>query len=143
MRRRPARPGGLTYFDANRGRLITEGPDILEIKKEILARWPGILEVFFDTESEEWVIVEKCKDGVERLAFTTKVLSSATIDKLNRIDQHKNDFDPNKQLEAEDRQAQKDKDHRFAESIGEGIERLYSALRKDGLIHRPQVFFKS
>jgi hypothetical protein len=139
-RRQPSRPG-LSYYDANRGRLITEGPDVLNIKAEIESRWPGVLSAFFDAESEEWVIVEKCPDGIERLALKTRVLSMGVIQKLERIDQAKHvQGDVNRKLELEDADVERKKEHALTESIGDGAERLFWALKKDGVIHAPQVF---
>lgn len=143
MKRQPSRPG-LSYFDANRGRLVTEGPDILKIKAEIESGWPGVLSVFFDLEEEVWVIVEKCSDGVERLAVKTDILSQKTIDKLHRIDQAKHrQGDVNRQLELEDADVERKKDHILSESIGEAGERLFTALKKDGILHAPSVYVTS
>lgn len=146
MPRTPSRPG-LSYFDANKGRLITEGPDILEVKKEIESRWPGIISVFFDVEDEVWIIVEKCADGVERLAIQPppKRLDMSVVRKLQRIDQasHPQGEEVNRKLEYEDAQAEKAKDHALSEAIGDGAERLYWAMKKDGITERPEVFMSS
>lgn len=139
-RRLPARKG-LSYFDANRNRLITEGPDVLDVKREILARWGDVLEVYFDTWQEEWVIVEKCQDGVDRLVLKTKQLNQQVIDKLHRIDQAAHvQGDLNRTYELEDDKAKKDDEHRLSEVIGENAERLYFALRKDEVLPTPFVF---
>lgn len=132
--RQPARKG-LTYLDANRGRLITEGPDVLRIKDEIHARWPGVLECYFDTDTLKWVIVEKCADGVERMVMQTARLDRRVIEKLERIDQAAHaQGDVNKKLEAEDVQAERDKEHELSEAIGEPIERFEHALLGSGVL---------
>lgn len=133
-RRQPSRPG-LSYFDANSGRLITEGPDVLEVKAEIEARWPDVLSVFFDVEAEEWVIVEHCKDGTDRLVMTCKALNMRVVEKLDRIDQAKHvQGDLNRKYELEDDMAEKEKDHKFSEAIGDSIERFEHALMGSGVL---------
>lgn len=128
-RRAPAR-AGLSYFDANRNRLITEGPDVLEVKQMIHARWPGVLECLFDTYDEEWVIIEHCGDGVDRHVLSTKMLTPAIYDKLLRLDQATHAVgDVARKLELEADKAEKDKEHALSEVMGEPIERFEHALR--------------
>lgn len=146
MRNRQPSRQGLSYLDANSGRLVTEGPDVLKIKAEIESRWPGVLSAYFDVQTLEWVIVEKCADGVERLAMKTRKLDMRVVEKLNRIDQAKHAQSTealHRKLEAEDRQTEKEKDHALSEAVGEGAERLFLALRKDGIIHAPKVYVSS
>lgn len=143
---KPRRPAerGMSIVDANQGRLVTYGPDVLDIKREIETRWAGLLSVFFDTDNEEWVICEHEKDGTVSVAFTTQALCQATIDKIHRADQASRSYiDPNEVYEAEDAADERAKDRRLSERIGEASERLYFSLRKDGVISRPQVFFRS
>ena len=141
MRRNPSRPG-LSYFDANSHRLVTEGPDVLEVKREIESRWPGVIEAYFDTFEERWVLVEKCKDGIDRFIMATKALDQSVVQKLQRIDAaaHEQE-DLNRKFEADDARAEKEREDRITESIGDPAERLFSALKKDGVIHAPSVFF--
>src|SRR5437868_15121319 len=101
MRRRPAGLG-LSYFDANRNRLVTETAAVSDIKREIEACWPDTLSVFFDTWQEEWIVVEHCKDGIDRFVLSTKALNQSTIDKLHRIDAAKHPQpDLNRKLDIE------------------------------------------
>jgi hypothetical protein len=144
-KRQPSRPG-LSYLDANAGRLVTHESDVLGIKEQIESRWKGVLEVYFDTHQEEWVIVEHCRDGIDRHVLSTKRLGQWVIDKLERIDQavHSQDIAAlDHKYDLEDRQAEKEHEHRITEATGEGAEKLYFALRKDGVINRPSVFFSS
>jgi hypothetical protein len=139
--RTPAKPG-FSIVDANPGRLITYQEDVLGVKREIECRWAGLLSVFFDTDMEVWVIVEHCSDGTDRVAFTTEALSQATIDKIHRCDQDSRSFeDPETAYQKADKEEERQKDWNLSERVGEAAERLYHGLRKDGLIHRPQVFF--
>lgn len=137
--RTPAKPG-LSIVDANPGRIITYQEDVLGVKREIEQRWAGLVSVFFDTDMEVWVIVEHCQDGTDRVAFTTGVLSQATIDKIHRCDQDSRSFvDPEGAYQQADREEEREKDWNLSERVGEVAERMYHALRRDGLIHRPQV----
>jgi hypothetical protein len=134
----------LSIVDANKGRLITYQDDVLDVKSQIERTWPGLISVFFDEEPSQecWVIVEHCKDGTDSVMFTTKFLSQATIDKIHRADQASRSYvDPNKVYEAMDREEGREKDHTLSEAIGEAGERLFLALRKDGIIHAPKVYF--
>lgn len=136
-----AKPG-LSIVDANQGRLVSYTEDVLDIKREIENQWAGLLSVFFDTENEEWVIVEHCKDGTDRVCFTTQFLSQQTIDKIRRIDQSLTGFvDPNKIFESEDRQCERELDYRLSQVVGEATEKFVHAMKKDGMICRPSVFF--
>jgi hypothetical protein len=139
--RTPAKPG-LSIVDANPGRLITFQEDVLGVKKEIERRWAGLLSVFFDNENEEWVIVEHCVDGTDRVGFTTPALCQATIDKIHRSDQDSRSYvDPESAYLKADKEEKNQKDWNLSQKVGEASERLYHALRKDGFIHKPQVFF--
>lgn len=138
-----ARPG-LSLVDANGGRLVTYEQDVLDIQNDIRARWPGLVDCFFDLENEEWVITVQDPDGTERALFTTEALSQSTIDRIHRSDQESRSYeDPNKKWDQWDREEDRAKDRRFEEAIGEVAERLFFALRKDGQIHSPKVFFSN
>ena len=141
--RRPGRPG-LSVVDANEGRLVTYEQDVLDIKAEILATWPGLLNVYFDKWSECWVITQFDRDGTESLAFTTEVLSQATIDKIHRCDQASRSYvDPEEAYQKADKEEERAKDWNLSEAVGQAAERLYHGLRKDGIIDRPQVYFSN
>jgi len=139
--RQIAKPG-LSIVDANEGRLVTYEKDVLDVKAEIERRWAGLLSVYFDTENEEWVIVEHCADQTDRLCFTTKWLGQNTIDKIHRADQNSRSYvDLEDEFQRYDAQRERDLDHSLSEEIGAASERLYFALRKDGIIDRPTVYF--
>lgn len=139
--RQPSRPG-LSYLHANSGRLVTEGPDVLDIKAEIASRWAGVIEAYFDVEDEVWIIIEHCPDGVDRLVMPPrKKLDMSVIHKLQRIDQaaHAQGDDVHRKLERENDRAEKEKDHAFSEQIGDGAERFYWAMMRDGISDRRQI----
>jgi hypothetical protein len=88
------------------------------------------------------VVVEHCADDTDRICFTTKALSQATIDKIHRADQACKDFeDIVANMDAEERAREREIDHNLSEAMIEVSERMYYALRKDGVIHRPAVYF--
>lgn len=133
---------GQSLLEVNEGRLVEYEQDVLDIKREIEQTWRGVLSVFFDKVDEKWVIVEHCKDGTDKIAFKTEALSRSTIDRIHRSDQLSRSFeDPNGAFERMDKEEEREKDSRLSEKIGEASERLYHALRRDGVIHRPQVHF--
>jgi hypothetical protein len=114
----------------------------LDIKTEIASRWGGVIEAYFDIDDEVWIIIEHCSDGVDRLVMPPrKVLDMSVVEKLQRIDQaaHVQGDEIHRKLEREDEQAEKDKDHEFSEKIGDGTERFYWAMMRDGISERKQI----
>ena len=133
---------GQSLVTVNEGRLVEYGPDVLAIKGEIEKTWRGVLSCDFDSVDEKWVIIEHCLDGTDQIAFKTEVLSRATIDRIHRSDQTSRAFiDPEKHYQEMDKEEEREKDWNLSQQVGEAAERLYHALRKDGIIHRPQVHF--
>ena len=131
-------------MDANSGRLVTYGPDVLDVKQEIESRWDS-LSVFFDTIDEIWVIVEHCKDGVDRLVFDTPVLSMETVERIQRA-QSNTELDVDKllrQIDSHNEKLERDQERKFEDKIGDAAERLMHALRKDGVIHYPTAFISN
>jgi predicted nuclease with TOPRIM domain len=122
---------GLSFVDANRGRLITMESDVLDIRNQIEERWPE-LRVFFDEWEETWVVVEHCGDGVQRLATKTKVLDQRFIRLLEEIDGHQPGHDPERRVDSWNEAIEREQDHKFYEQMGEFADRLKHALRKDG-----------
>lgn len=135
MRRNLARPG-LSYVDANQGRLVTYTDDVLGIKKRIMDTWPE-LGVVFDTVDEEWVIFEHCEDGVDRLFFTTPVLSEKTLERITRGDQYRKNPELENALDKANEAYEREQDYEFEQQIGEASERFLHALRKDGFASGP------
>src|SRR5205809_79621 len=75
MKRRPAQPG-LSYYDANVGRLVTEGPDVCDFKTRIRERWPE-LSCYYDVIQKEWIVVGKDIHGVEYFVLADEDLANA------------------------------------------------------------------
>jgi len=130
---------GLSYVDANQGRLVTFEDDVLGVKKEILDRWSHVLDCVWDEVDMQFVIYEKCPDGDERLLFATDTLDRRVIERIHRA----YESDPEDLLHEIDKQnAQLEKDKIFAlsEKTGDAIERLQLAMHQDGITNRPKVF---
>jgi hypothetical protein len=139
MRRRLSRPG-LSYYEANRGRLVTIEKDVLDIKGEIESRWPNQLLVFWDKEDQIFVIVEHCSDGVDRLVGTYPTLDQRVLDRLIAADNQRADHeDILDQIDKANAAIEAKRDALFSNQLGDAFERLDYALRKDGVVHRPQV----
>jgi len=138
VRRRPSRPG-LSYLDANRGRLVTIEDDVLGIKNEIQARWPE-LEVYFDTEQEEWIIVEHCRDHVDRFVLSTKQLDQRILDRLVKADQWRHGNDVLKEIDSLNDAVEREHDRQLEEICVDVAERLRFAFKKDGLYDHLDIY---
>lgn len=129
---------GLTYFDANKQRLITIEDDVLGIKAEILKTWSQI-RVYFDEWDEKWILTEVCDDGEERLVFDTEQLDQRVLDRLHRAD-GATGVDFLYEIEKEEARLQKDRRDKFLDQIGDVAERLQTAMHRDGITNRPKIF---
>ena len=139
---------GMTYVDANPGRLVTIEDDVLDIKRRIEERWPEI-EVYFDKENfsagkPAFLITEKCRDGVERLVCALATHNEDVLRTLEKADTYvagQEDF--NAINEAYNTAVEKENERKFEEQIGEAGERFMHALGKDGLRVNPISFYRS
>ncbi len=132
---------GLSYVDVNKGRITTEGPDVLDLKRQIRELWNGTLEAYFDWEQREWIIVENRLDGVQDLVTTCKphqfndrlldrlreAANTTTVEAMNYVDAFN-----------EKREAELDKE--FYEITGDAGERLMHAFKKDGLYDHCDIY---
>lgn len=136
-KRNPARPG-LSYVDANKGRLVTYAQDVLGYKNLIEETWPE-LECAFDDVDEQWVVFEHCKDGVDRLYFTTESLNEQTLERIRKGDQYRCDpsYDAYEAMEKAQDAWEEELDNQLDEKLGEAHERFLHALRKDGFTSGP------
>lgn len=137
MRRLKLARRGLSLYEANRGRLITFEDDVLCIRSQIETRWPE-LEVFFDEWTEEWVVVEHCKD-VDRLATKVKVLDHNLIHRLEAADQHRAGHDIEKEVDDWNARLERERDRRLSDQLTEFAERFSFALRKDGFFAHEHI----
>jgi hypothetical protein len=140
VHRNPARKG-LSYLDANQHRLVTIESDVLGIKQRILETWPGWFDVYFDEFAESWVIVQHCKDGVDRLFAETDRLDERILQRIHDADQEvRGQEDPLALIDEFNDKLQAENDRVFGEQIQDVAERLVHAFHKDGLINRPRAF---
>lgn len=122
------------------GRLVEYERDVLDIKAEIIAKWPE-LEVFFDRYTEEWVIAHTDRRGDKYVVFTTKALNRGTIERIDRADQNrKNHVDILDRIDSHNDSMERELEDRFAETINLAGERLHHALIKDGILDRVNFF---
>lgn len=136
-----ARPG-LTYFDANMGRLVTEGPDVCDYKSRIRADWPE-LDCYYDVVQEEWIVTQKDQKGQETFILADQDLARA----YKRLQRARNDAPGamtatqlNEWLEREqDKLREKDMEG-FREVARDAAERLMVAFRKDGILDHENIY---
>lgn len=131
---------GMSYVDANPGRVVNIEDDVLSIKSRIEEQWPE-LEVYLDKGDKyhpdpQWIIVENCKDGQQRLVLTTQALNQALFDRLFQADQSIEGHDVVDLVDKLNAKAERDQERRFEDAIGEANERLLHALRKDGIVDK-------
>src|SRR4051794_27881020 len=80
MSRRNLARAGLSYVDANRGRVgvYTFEQEVQDAKARIERDYPS-LQVLWDFETKEHLIIEHCLDNVDRLYFASKTFVEEEI----------------------------------------------------------------
>lgn len=149
--RRGSAQKGLSYVDQNRHCMVTIEDDVLGIKREILERWPGFAEgrvgslnVEFDKDSLEWVVIQIERDGTQSMVFSVDKLDQRVIERLERADQNSRSYKPfDEEIDEHNEKLEAERERRFTEQIHDIGERLVHAFHKDGLIHRPKVFISN
>lgn len=138
MKRQLARPG-LSYFDANSGRLITETAEVLDMKARIKTRWPE-LSIAYDSVDKVYVVVQKCEDGVERLALQRPYCDERLMTDLAKADPTSSYFiDPEKAVDDHNASIEKDRDRELEDLAGDFGERFLHALKKDGFMNHEEI----
>jgi hypothetical protein len=141
-RRRLARPG-LSYFEANSGRLITETAEVLDAKAEIRKRWPN-LDVYFDHETNEYVVVQKITEQgveVERAFLNRPYCGQRLMDEITKADPTSSHFvDPEQAVDDHNAKVERERDRELEEISGEFGERLQHALKKDGFMDHEDIY---
>lgn len=139
MRRQQAQVG-LSYVDANAGRIVSIEKDVLDIGRRIEERWPE-LEVYHDKDQCEFIIVEHCGDGVDRFVLARPYLDERLIHALEAADTHmKGQEDPVAWVDAVNDALERDNQRRLSDQMAEAAQRLAFALRKDGVIPTSKVY---
>lgn len=138
MRRRVPTPG-LSYVDANGGRLTSFQDDVLGYKTVIESRWPE-LKVLWDHENLEWVITQVDTEGSECLVFATKTLGEPTLERLGRADNCRSD--PFSDIEDWNDAMDRAQEKYNTERLNEAGEKLAWAIRKDEFNGpEPRIFY--
>lgn len=138
MRRRLARPG-LSYVDANSGRLITESAEVLDMKAQIRARWPD-LDISFDTYDRLYCVTQRCEDHVERLVMTRPYCDARLIADIAKCDPtNPNYVDPLEAVDKHNESIEREQERQLEEISGDFGERLIHALKKDGFYDHEDI----
>jgi hypothetical protein len=114
--------------DGRDGKRVLVEEDVLDIARQIRQIDPS-LDVYWNEYGEHFVITETLKDGTEKLVTTALELDQRLIAHLRMLIHP--DYDYGREIDRMDDQAEKDKDHEFAEQVGPLGEKLAHALRKD------------
>lgn len=129
---------GLTYQDVNRHCLVEVSGDVLHIKREILERWPGLIDVWWDKDRMKFVITRKW-NGSEDLLMERDTLNEFTIQEIARAENISAE-ELIRNIDKANEEREKEIDHEFSEKIGDAGERLLHALRKDGIVDHPDIY---
>lgn len=139
MRRQLARPG-LSYFDANLGRLVTESAEVLDMKAKIRERWP-FLDVAHDTHDQVFTVVQTCEDGVQRCFMTRPYCDDRLLMDIAKADPtNRNYVDPEESVDKHNAQVERDQDREMEEIAGDFGERLIHALKQDGYMDHEDIY---
>lgn len=111
-----------------KGELITIEDDVLDVARRLKEIHPS-LHVYWNEQGEYFVIYELCDDGRERVVTTVKELDPRLIAHFEQLASES--WNVVAEIDRMDAQADRDKEHAFAERVGEIGERLHHALRKD------------
>lgn len=138
---RPAR--GLTYYDANMGRFVEEGPDVTEAKVK-LRELDSNLSAWYDREQLEWHVTW----WNEKLQQDEWILSDRDLESAyQRMLKARNDrpgAETGNQMDdrlAKEQKKQEEKEMEvFREIAAEGAERLAHAFAKDGLHDHENIY---
>ena len=126
-------PATIAQVRAGRdGRVLTVEEDVFEVAGRLKEIDPS-LHLRWNERGEYFVVYQLIgkleEGGEEKLVLTAKELTPAIIARVEEIAHPEYDFVA--EMDKLDKQADKDKDHRFHEQTGEAAERMAHAVRKD------------
>lgn len=110
------------------GRVVEVPADLFGVTDRLREIDPG-LGVKYNEFGDYFVIYHAQPNGDEDLVTTTIRLTPDVVDHVRKLAHPSYDYVA--ELERLDRQAERDRDHRFHEQVGEAGERLAHAIRKD------------
>lgn len=135
--------GGLTYLDANTGRLTTEGPDVCDVKSKLREIDPD-LSATFDLVQEEWLISWfDHKKNQDTLILTCGDLSEGYDAILRARNDRPGALTGNQMADKleKEQEAEEEKNMKaFRDIAGDAAERLQVALRKDGFFDHEDIY---
>jgi len=128
-------PASIAQVRQGKHRRITVEADVGSIVQQIQEIDPR-LGVIWDDDGEFFAVVEQ--DGPkQRLVLTALELDHRVLERLREISSP--DYDYVAEMDRMDREADKEKDHRFMQEVGENAEVMAHALRKD-LSYQGKIF---
>ena len=135
--------GGLTYYDANMGRMVTEGPDVCDYKSR-LRELDSSLSAYYDQEQKEWIVT--CWN--EKLSQDEFILSDPDLavayERTCRARNDRPDALTGDELatkfEKEQKAVEEENMDKFREIAGDCAERLTHALGKDGFFDHENIY---
>lgn len=127
---------GLSYFDANRHKLVEVSGEALEVKRQVCERWPQ-LDMHFDKDDLVWVVVQTVEEGpdtgTQKLVGKYRRIDNL-IEILDRADPTSSRYkDPLEAMDKAAAEVEKEEESQFREIVGDAGERLVHAFKKDGL----------
>jgi hypothetical protein len=114
--------------DGRDGKRVLVEEDVLDVTRQIRQIDPS-LGVYWNEYGEHFVITETLPDGAEKLVTTALELDQRLVAYLRMLIHP--GYDYGREIDRMDDQAERDKDHEFAERVGPLGEKLAHALRKD------------
>lgn len=128
-------PASITQVRQGKKRRITVEADVGSVVAQIKEIDPR-LGVIWDDDGEFFAVVEQ--DGPkQRVVLTALELDHRVLNRLKEIASA--DYDYVAEMEKIDAVADKEKDHRFSQEVGEVAEQMAHALRKD-LQHKGRIY---
>ena len=139
--RRLARPG-LSYIEANSGRLITETAELLDMKAQIRERWSD-LDIYFDDQERVFIVTQKGRDGIERLVLSRSYCNDRLLEDISKTDPtSRNYIDPIEAVDEHNARIERERDRELEEIAGDVGERLKFAFKQDGLYDHEDIGVK-
>ncbi len=143
MKGRIQAPRGLTYMDANLGRLVEEGPDVTDAKSKLRELDPD-LSAYYDTVQNEWIVVWfDRKKNQDTFVLSDEHLERAyqrTLAARNDAPGAETGDQFHARLEREQEELREKDLDSFREIAGDVGERLIHAFKKDGILDHENIY---
>ena len=119
----------ISEVQAGRGaELVNVEDDVLDVVRRLKEIHPG-LNVTWNPYQEYFTVYELCEDGRERIVTNVTELDPRLIAHFEML--ASDDWDPVKEMDRMDDEAEENQKKVFAEQVGEIGERLHHALASD------------